>query len=130
MWGLPRRSNLFVALAAEAARAARKPAALRLLAIAYVLGVAFRILKIIEWLPKVGAGITPGENLFFMYYYLMTGLHFIHMILGLIILAFVIRELKISKPININLVETGAVYWHVVDLLWLLLLFGFYFFSL
>ena len=119
-------SSLFVALAAEAARAAMKTTALRLLAIAYGLGVTFPVLKMIEWLPKIAAGITPGENLFFMYYYLMTGLHLVHVFLGLIILAFVMRELKDAKTININFVETGAVYWHMVDLLWLLLFALFY----
>ncbi|MBW2942484.1 cytochrome c oxidase subunit 3 [Zhongshania aquimaris] len=119
-------SSLFVALAAEGARNGNRKTALRMLTIACALGVLFPVLKMIEWLPKLDAGLTPGESLFFMYYYLMTGLHLVHVILGLIILGFVFRELKTAKHPNIGFVETGAVYWHMVDLLWLLLFALFY----
>jgi nitric oxide reductase NorE protein len=114
-------SSLFVALATEAARSGNRASALRLLTFSYALGLLFPLLKMIEWVPKINAGFTPGESLFFMFYYLMTGLHLIHVILGLIILGFVFREIKTATRPNIGFVETGAVYWHMVDVLWLLL---------
>ncbi|MGH3584539.1 MAG: cytochrome c oxidase subunit 3, partial [Mycobacterium sp.] len=58
---------------------------------------------------------------FFMYYYLMTGLHLCHVLLGLVILAFVIRDLRGPHTPKIAFVETGATYWHMVDVLWLIL---------
>jgi nitric oxide reductase NorE protein len=119
-------SSLFVALGTEAARAGNAVHAFRLIAVAFALGVAFPLLKLVEWLPKISAGITPGENLFFMFYYLLTGLHLVHVLLGLLILAFVLRDLSRSKTQNITFVETGATYWHMVDLLWLLLFALFY----
>lgn len=119
-------SSLFVALGTEAARAGKVQDGLRLLAIAFALGVAFPLLKGVEWVPKLQAGLTPGENLFFLYYYLMTGLHLMHVILGLVILGFVMKELRVSTTPDIRFVETGAVYWHMVDLLWLMLFALFY----
>lgn len=112
-------SSLFVALGTEAARAGRTPDGVRLFGIALAIGAAFPILKIFEYVPEIAAGITPGTNLFFMYYFVMTGLHLCHVMLGLVILAFVIANLR-AKP-NISFVETGATYWHMVDVLWLVL---------
>jgi nitric oxide reductase NorE protein len=119
-------SSLFVALGTEAARAGHAALAFRLIAGAFALGLAFPLLKLVEWIPKIMDGITPGENLFFMFYYLMTGLHLVHVLLGLVILGFVLRDLQRSTTPNITFVETGATYWHMVDLLWLLLFALFY----
>lgn len=119
-------SSLFVALGTEAARHGKRQHAYRLIGFAFVLGLLFPVLKMAEWLPKVNAGLTPGENLFFMYYYLMTGLHLCHLVLGLVILAFVMRDLRVSKAPNIKFIEAGGTYWHMVDLLWLILLALFY----
>lgn len=114
-------SSLFVALATEAARGLKTGYALRLMGIAFAFGLAFPIFKMIEWLPKISAGITPGENLFFMFYYLMTGMHLCHVVLGLVILAFVMRDMRVSDSADIRFVETGGIYWHMVDLLWVIL---------
>lgn len=119
-------SSLFVALGTEATRSGKTREGFKLLAIAFGLGVVFPLLKAIEWLPKLEAGMTPGENMFFLYYYLMTGLHLMHVVLGLVILAFVMHEVKVQPKPNIGFVETGAIYWHMVDLLWLLLFGLFY----
>ncbi len=119
-------SSLFVALGTEAARGGRVSAAIRLIAAAVAIGLAFPVLKMVEWIPKLSAGITPGENMFFMFYYLMTGMHLLHVLLGLVILGFVLRNLRTSPAPNVKFVETGATYWHMVDLLWLLLFALFY----
>lgn len=119
-------SSLFVALGTEAARAGRAIVAFRLFGLAFAFGVAFPLLKLTEWIPKISVGLTPGENLFFMYYYVMTGLHLFHVVIGLVIMAFVMRDLLVSSKPNIKFAETGAIYWHMVDLLWLMLLALFY----
>jgi nitric oxide reductase NorE protein len=51
----------------------------------------------------------------------MTGLHLCHVALGLVIRCFVIRNLKTSTRPKISFIETGATYWHMVDVLWLVL---------
>ncbi len=119
-------SSLFVALGTEATRSGKTREGFKLLAIAFVLGITFPLLKAVEWLPKLEAGMTPGQNLFFLYYYLMTGLHLMHVILGLVILAFVMREVRTKAKPDIGFVETGAIYWHMVDLLWIVLFALFY----
>ena len=119
-------SSLFVALGTEAARHRKRSDASRLFGIAVAVGALFPLLKMVEWIPKIVAGHTPGENLFFTYYYVMTGLHLCHVVLGLVIMGFVIRNLRVSVQPDIRFIETGAVYWHMVDLLWLVLFALFY----
>ncbi|AKK30559.1 cytochrome c oxidase subunit 3 family protein [Mycobacterium sp. EPa45] len=119
-------SSLFVVLGTTAARAGNAPDALRRFVVALTLGAAFPVLKVFEWVPEITAGITPGTNLFFMFYFVMTGLHLCHVLLGLIILCFVIRNLKTAARPKISFVETGATYWHMVDVLWLVLFAAFY----
>jgi len=114
-------SSLFVALGTAAERAGKTPDALRLFGFALVCGAAFPLLKLFEYIPEITAGMTPGSNLFFMYYYVMTGLHLCHVLLGLVILCFVIRNLRGPAKPRISFVETGATYWHMVDILWLIL---------
>lgn len=119
-------SSLFVALGTQIAREGNASAAYRLFRLAFAFGLMFPLFKMFEWIPEISAGLTPGKNLFFMYYYVMTGLHFFHVVLGLVIMTFVMRELQKSNQPNIKFVETGAIYWHMVDLLWLILLALFY----
>lgn len=119
-------SSFFVALATESARCGNAAKAFKLTGIAIAIGCCFPVLKMVEWVPKLNAGLTPGENQFFMFYYLMTGLHLIHVVLGLIILAFVMRSLRVSNTVPVKFVESGGIYWHMVDLLWLILLALFY----
>jgi nitric oxide reductase NorE protein len=119
-------SSLFVVLGATAARSGNSTEALRRFVAALAFGAAFPLLKMFEWIPEITAGITPGTNLFFMFYFVMTGLHLCHVLLGLIILCFVIRNLKTAAQPRISFVETGATYWHMVDVLWLVLFAAFY----
>jgi len=114
-------SSLFVALGVAAARAGNRADALRRFWIALAFGAAFPLLKMLEWMPEIGRGLTPGKDLFFMYYYVMTGMHLCHVALGLVILCFIIRNVKVSLVPKISLAETGATYWHMVDVLWLIL---------
>lgn len=114
-------SSLFVALGTSAARSGKASDGVRLFGIALALGAAFPVLKLFEYLPEIIAGVTPGTNLFFMYYFVMTGLHLCHVLLGLVILSFVIRNLKARAAPRISFVETAATYWHMVDVLWLVL---------
>jgi len=114
-------SSLFVALGTAAARAGNIAAGLRGFWIGLAFGAAFPLLKMFEWIPEITAGLTPGTNLFFMYYYVMTGMHLCHVALGLVIMCFVIRNLKTSTTPKISFIEAGATYWHMVDVLWLVL---------
>ena len=114
-------SSLFVALGTSAARRGKTAEGVRLFGIALALGAAFPVLKLFEYVPEIVAGVTPGTNLFFMYYFVMTGLHLCHVMLGLVILTFVLRNLRGSAAPKISFIETAATYWHMVDVLWLVL---------
>jgi nitric oxide reductase NorE protein len=114
-------SSLFMALGVTAARAGNRADALRRFWIALAFGAAFPLVKMFEWFPEISRGLTPGKDLFFMYYYVMTGMHLCHVLLGLVILCFIIRNVKVSQVPRISFVETGATYWHMVDVLWLIL---------
>jgi len=114
-------SSLFVALGTAAARAGTVTDAVRLFGIGLGFGAAFPLLKLFEYVPEIVGGVTPGTNLFFMFYFVMTGMHLCHVLLGLVVISFVIRNLRTAPTPNISLAETGATYWHMVDLLWLVL---------
>jgi nitric oxide reductase NorE protein len=114
-------SSLFVALGTAAARRGEVRHAARLFVCALVSGAVFPLLKAVEWIPEIAAGYRPGTNLFFMYYYVLAGMHLCHVLLGLVILGFVVRELRHARAPRLRFVETGATYWHMVDLLWLVL---------
>jgi nitric oxide reductase NorE protein len=114
-------SSLFVALGTAAARLGNQAESLRRFCIALAFGAAFPILKMFEWIPEISRGLTPGKDLFFMYYYVMTGMHLCHVALGLVIMCFIIRNVKTARAPKISFVETGATYWHMVDVLWLVL---------
>ncbi|MGE2737382.1 cytochrome c oxidase subunit 3 [Mycolicibacterium vaccae] len=113
-------SSLFVALGIWAARAGKTADADRLLCLALGCGALFPVLKAFEYIPEVLAGLTPGTDLFFMFYFVMTGMHLCHVLLGLAILAFMVRNVRGGQP-RMSLLETGATYWHMVDLLWIIL---------
>jgi nitric oxide reductase NorE protein len=114
-------SSLFVALGTAAARGGDRAESLRRFWMGLAFGAAFPILKLFEWIPEISRGLTPGKDLFFMYYYVMTGLHLCHVALGLVVICFIIRNVKASDVPKISFVETGATYWHMVDVLWLVL---------
>jgi nitric oxide reductase NorE protein len=114
-------SSWFVARGVRAARAGDHPLALRLTIGAGLCGVLFVLLKIYEWSSKIGQGLTLSSNDFFMFYYMLTGVHLFHVLLGLIILGIVFRDLRDPNLRRVAVAEIGATYWHMVDLLWIVI---------
>lgn len=85
-------------------------------------GIFFLILKSIEYSAKIDAGIGIGYNTFFTFYWMLTLFHVIHVLVGLIILIFIYFGLKKDKlNTNIEDFEASAAFWHMCDLIWLLL---------
>jgi len=111
-------SSWFVARAVLATRAARYETAIRLVRAGGALGVAFMVVKSYEWFVKIRAGHTNSE-MFFSFYYVITGVHLVHVLIGLIVLGVLVRELRTRR--RPSMVESGAVYWHMVDLLWIVI---------
>ncbi len=87
------------------------------------LGTLFLILKCIEFYQKFSEGINLGTNKFFMFYFIMTSFHFLHVVLGVFILLVMYKNTKLGiyTKTNHKGLETGASYWHMVDLVWIIL---------
>lgn len=83
-------------------------------------GFLFLMLKGFEYYLKIEAGHTFGSNTFFTFYWLLTGFHVIHVLIGLIILATTKYSLKKKKTL-VEDIEATAAFWHMCDLIWLLL---------
>ncbi|MBH0776360.1 cytochrome c oxidase subunit 3 [Nocardia bovistercoris] len=114
-------SSWLVARGVRAARTLRYDSAIRFTTAAGALGVVFIAIKALEWSTELRAGHTlPGDE-FFSFYYVFTGVHLFHVALGLLILAIVVRELRDPRRRAMATVESGAIYWHMVDLLWIVI---------
>ena len=113
-------SSLLVARSVYAARSGRPERAMKLTYAGGALGVLFVAIKAYEWSLELGRGLTVAND-FFSFYYVLTGVHMLHVALGLIILGVSVRELRAVKRRRISLVEQGATYWHMVDLLWVVI---------
>ncbi len=85
-------------------------------------GVAFGVSKAIEYVREVDAGHTSTTSDFFMYYFSITGLHLVHVLIGTAILAgFLWSWRRRGRAGNVVAFESAAIYWHLVDLLWIVI---------
>jgi len=84
-------------------------------------GFVFLVSKVIEWSQEIGKGFGFTSTEFFSFYYFLTGIHFLHLLIGFVVLAVVVRELRSPARRSQQLVETGATYWHTIDFLWVII---------
>ncbi|NNL86365.1 MAG: cytochrome c oxidase subunit 3 family protein [Myxococcales bacterium] len=115
-------SSWFVVLAMADLRERAGKLAPRLLLAAGSCGLGFVAVKAAEYTEIIHAGIGITTNDFFMYYFIFTGLHLVHVVIGIGVLAllFGLSRSEVS-PRGLKLMESGSIYWHMVDLLWILL---------
>jgi nitric oxide reductase NorE protein len=114
-------SSWFVARSVRAARAGAPARALRLTHLGGLCGVLFVALKAYEWAGEIARGNTITSGDFFLFYYMLTGVHLFHVALGLVILGVVVRDLRNPRRRRMSMIESGASYWHMVDLLWIVI---------
>ena len=93
------------------------------LVLALLCAIGFAVVKVTEYSILVGDGYTGGTNDFFMYYFVFTGIHLAHLTIGVGVLAFLVRTASVTElsEKRVMAVECGGVYWHMVDMLWLVL---------
>ncbi|SFV54318.1 Nitric oxide reductase activation protein NorE [hydrothermal vent metagenome] len=93
------------------------------IAASVLFGCMFLVNKLLEFSDIFSQGISLDTNKFFMFYLLLTMFHFMHVTLGTIILFNIFRRTKVAaySAENTRGIETGAVYWHLVDVLWIVL---------
>jgi nitric oxide reductase NorE protein len=85
-------------------------------------GLFFLILKSIEYYHKIESGISLETNMFFSFYWMLTAFHLIHVIMGMVILMWTNYGMtKKNSDTAIEDVEACAAFWHMCDLIWLLL---------
>ncbi|MGD9785645.1 MAG: cytochrome c oxidase subunit 3 family protein [Hyphomicrobiaceae bacterium] len=108
-------SGLFAALAVSSRHVGDRRKARRWLASASGLGVAFLAVKFFEYADKIQRGIDLETSPFFTFYYLITGFHAAHVLAGLLILGLA------AVYDSARNMETAATFWHMVDLIWVLL---------
>lgn len=116
-------SSYFIVRAVTAIRQGLSKICAAWLGGAFLLGGVFVAIKMMEYADKLADGITLSTNTFYMFYLSLTFFHFMHVLMGMIILAFVIAKAwrgGYSSRDYIG-VETGASFWHMVDLLWIIL---------
>lgn len=90
---------------------------------AWLCGLGFIVVKYVEYGAKIAAGITPVTNTFFMFYFVCTGIHLIHVVIGMGVLTAIFLHSRRGEfsARKIQHFESGASFWHLVDLLWIVL---------
>ena len=131
-------SSLTMALSITAIQRNKKTLSLLFQFITIVLAIGFMVNKFFEWSAKFHHGIypgsetllakEPGEIIFFGLYYVMTGLHGLHVIIGMVLIAFMMRFTSKGIITNESYVklESAGLYWHLVDIIWIFLFPLFY----
>lgn len=116
-------SSLFMVRAVNGARAGNRGAVGRNLALTMLVGSGFAISKAVEYSAKFDAGITLVTNEFFTYYFAFTGIHFLHFVIGIGVLTMMLVKSR-RDPLDGRFrtwIEAAGCYWHMVDLLWIML---------
>lgn len=116
-------SSWCVARAVHAVEHSRTVAATHWLLGALACGAGFLIVKGAEYADKFADGISLSTNTFYMFYLSLTFFHFMHVILGMVVLAVLAVQTRRGDygRGNMNGLESGAAYWHMVDLVWIVL---------
>ncbi|MFV0490201.1 MAG: cytochrome c oxidase subunit 3 [Pseudorhodobacter sp.] len=109
-------SGLFAARAERAARLGDRTGARKALALAALGGILFMIVKSTEYFRDFGVGIGMETHPFFTFYFLLTGFHAAHVIAGIVVFGIVALKARAEG------VQAGAMFWHMVDLVWVLIL--------
>lgn len=120
-------SSWSVARCVQSARAGAFRAAMRDVFITAAFAAVFLVVKVSEWARLVHMGNGLDSNDFFTYYFFLTGIHFVHLLIGFVALGVIVYQLRATTRKahdgrqTQQLVETCATYWHTVDFLWVLI---------
>ena len=126
-------SSLFAALAVTALQKGNRRLAEFFIGLTVALACCFLVIKYFEWSHKFHMGIypgsadiadwAPGKQAFFALYYTMTGLHGLHVLIGMSLFGWVWWLIRAGKctPDHYVALENGGLYWHLVDLVWIFL---------
>ncbi|CAG1770548.1 cytochrome c oxidase subunit III [uncultured bacterium] len=134
-------SSLTMALSITALQKGKRNLSILLQLATIAMAFGFLINKYVEWSAKISHGIYPGsedllsrgngEILFFGLYYVMTGLHALHVVIGVAIIGVMtwFTARRSINPDNYVRLEAAGLYWHLVDIIWIFLFPLFYLIS-
>ena len=114
-------TSSYTMVEAFAAAARGRRGAMRLfLGLTVLAGLAFLGIKVYEYAGEIGHGFTPWAGTFWSFYYTMTGLHALHVLVGVIVntALFALAGATLARPYR---VEVAGLYWHFVDIVWIFL---------
>ncbi len=126
-------SSLSMAASVSALQRGQRKLSRVLLLVTMALGLLFLAIKGLEWDTKIGHGIYPnsptllarakGEILFYGLYYVMTGLHGLHVLVGVCVLGGMLVLMAKDRVSQFRFVplENAGLYWHLVDIIWIFL---------
>jgi nitric oxide reductase NorE protein len=114
-------SSWSVARCVQAARERSFRAALTNAFLTMLFGFVFLVSKVLEWATKIEEGFGFTTNEFFSFYYFLTAIHFLHLLIGFVVLAIGIYQLWSPARRSQEMIETCATYWHTIDFLWVLI---------
>lgn len=114
-------SSLTLARCVQASRAGAYRPALTNAYLTIFFGLVFLVSKVIEWIREIRMGNTFTSDEFFQHYYFLTSIHCIHVLIGFVVLGVVVYQLRSPARRFQEIVETGATFWHNVDLLWIVI---------
>ena len=116
-------SSLCVVVAIGAIRAGTKTIARQSLSVGLGCGLLFVGLKIYEYSSLIADGHGAGANHFYLYYFILTGIHLFHVIIGIVVLSLLLTQAGSTEigPTRMVVIEGGGCFWHLVDLLWAVL---------
>jgi cytochrome c oxidase subunit III len=89
--------------------------------ISFVLGLAFTVNTLLEWRDFLGDGFAPHTNAYWSLFFIMTGIHGLHVALGLVAMIFLLGRMKgrAGDPGEVNVFQGVGYYWHFVDFMWI-----------
>lgn len=116
-------SSWLVVMAIHAAKNRDSQIAAKFFALTMLCGAGFIVIKFMEYSEKIDQGLILTTNDFYMFYYILTGLHFAHVIIGMIVLGFAWSRCRqsVRDEKDTAMLESCATYWHMVDVLWIML---------
>ena len=131
-------SSMTIAMSVTAIQKKQRKLAFGLVSVTTLLGIVFLVNKVFEWAVKFEHGLYPGsetlqslgngDTLFFGLYFTMTGLHALHIIIGIVLMVILLVRLR-NRTITSEryaLLENSGLYWHLVDIVWIFLFPLFY----
>lgn len=114
-------SSWSVARCVQASREGSYRAASTNLFLTGLFGFVFLVSKVREWAVEIAQGSSFTTDAFFSFYYFMTAIHFLHLLIGFGVLAIAAHQLWSPARRSQQAIETCATYWHTIDFLWVMI---------